>query len=154
MVLISEKMFHMGSGNMAGLFPVTIMTAIVSPMALPIPRMAAAEIPDIAAGTMTLIVVSQRVAPMARDASLYEWGTECMASSETDMTVGRAMIPRSIEPASQDSLNTSWFSKMSLRKGSSTRTPKNPYTTEGIPAKTSHTGFRMLRILGEAISEM
>ena len=51
-------------------FPVTIITAMVSPMALPTPRMIAAEIPEMAAGTTTFVVVSHLVAPMARDASL------------------------------------------------------------------------------------
>ena len=69
MVLSVEKTFHIGSGKMA-VFPVTIMTAIVSPMALPIPRMTAADIPEAAAGTMTFIMVSHLVAPMASEASL------------------------------------------------------------------------------------
>ncbi len=53
-----------------GEFPITICTAIVSPMALAIARMIAVKIPGEAAGTSTLRMVCQRVAPKAREASL------------------------------------------------------------------------------------
>ena len=68
-VLMRPKTFHRGSG-ITGEFPVSIRTAIVSPIALPTPRMIAAEIPEIAAGTTTLTIVSHLVAPIAWDASL------------------------------------------------------------------------------------
>jgi len=67
-VLIRENTFHSGSG-MTGEFPVSMRTAMVSPMALPIPRMIAADIPERAAGMTTLTMESHLVAPMARDAS-------------------------------------------------------------------------------------
>ena len=38
-------------------FPAIIITAIVSPMALPIPSTAAERIPDLAAGIVTLKIV-------------------------------------------------------------------------------------------------
>ena len=74
---------------------------MVSPIARPIPRMIAAAIPERAAGTITRLIVCQRVAPVARDPSRYSRGTELMASSETLIIVGSAMIPRMIDPASQ-----------------------------------------------------
>ena len=55
---------------MIGAFPVSIRTAIVSPMALPIPSMMAADTPDTAAGRTTLTMDSHLVAPIAREASL------------------------------------------------------------------------------------
>ena len=95
-----ESTFQIGLGMMAA-FPVTMMTAMVSPIARPIPRIIAAAIPERAAGTMTRLIVCQRVAPVARDPSRYSQGTELMASSDTLMIVGSAMIPRRIDPASQ-----------------------------------------------------
>ena len=90
----------MGLGMIA-VFPVTIRTAMVSPIARPIPRMIAAAMPESAPGTMTRLIVCQRVAPTAREPSRYSQGTELMASSDTLMIVGSAMTPRRIDPASQ-----------------------------------------------------
>ena len=53
-----------------GELPITICTAMVSPMALAIAKMIAVRIPGEAAGTRTLRIVCQRVAPKASDASL------------------------------------------------------------------------------------
>ena len=50
-------------------FPPTNIIAIVSPIALPQPKTIAASIPDFAAGTTTLNVVSICEAPSARDPS-------------------------------------------------------------------------------------
>ncbi len=68
--------------------PVTISTTMVSPMALDIPKMTAVHIPEIAAGVMTLQMVSQRVAPRAREASFSSCGTLKIASSEILQMVG------------------------------------------------------------------
>ncbi len=84
-------------------FPVTMITAIVSPTALPIPRMIAAVIPGSAAGSRTRAIVCQWVAPSAREPSFRNLGMELNASSETLMIVGRAMMPRRIDPARTDS---------------------------------------------------
>ena len=61
-------------GNMAAP-PATISTTMVSPMALDIPRMTAVDMPEIEAGMTTLQIVSQWVAPSAREASLSSLGT-------------------------------------------------------------------------------
>ncbi len=144
-------MFQIGLGMIAVL-PVTMMTAMVSPIARPIPRMIAAAIPERAAGTMTRLIVCQRVAPVARDPSRYSMGTELIASSETLIIVGSVMIPRRIDPASQvcplGMLNAM---RMKVLR---TIIPKNPYTTDGMPASSSVAGFRMLFIRGEASSEI
>ena len=144
-------MFQIGSGMIAA-FPATIMTAMVSPTARPMPRMMAAAMPESAAGTRTRLMVCQRVAPMASDPSLYSWGTELMASSETLTIVGSAMMPRRTEAASQVSpVGRSNATRIKLVR---TMRPKNPYTTEGIPASSSMAGLRIFFIRGEASSEI
>ncbi len=57
------------STGMRAALPVTIMTAMVSPMARPMPSMTAVTMPERAAGTTTRQMVCQRVAPMASEAS-------------------------------------------------------------------------------------
>ncbi len=126
------------------------MTAMVSPMARPIPRIIAAVIPDIAEGTTILLMVCHRVAPTARDPSLYSRGTELIASSATLVMVGIAMIPRSIDPASHDSpVGTS---KVICNHVVRTINPKKPNTTDGIPASSSIAGFIIAFIRGVASS--
>ena len=93
-----EKMFQIGFGMIAVL-PATIRTAMVSPTALPIPRMMAAAMPERAAGTITRLIVCHRVAPMASEPSRNSCGTELIASSDTLTIVGRAMIPRRTDAA-------------------------------------------------------
>ena len=131
-VRTGERTFQIGDG-MTAAFPVTIRTAMVSPTALPIPRMMAAVIPDRAAGVTTLLMVCQCVAPRANDASRYSRGAEEIASSETLMIVGSAITPRRMDPASQVSpLGTAKFTRIQSVR---TIRPKNPNTTEGIPAR-------------------
>ncbi len=48
-------------------FPATIITAMVSPTALPMARMTLAMIPDFAARIVTIWIVCHVVAPSARD---------------------------------------------------------------------------------------
>jgi hypothetical protein len=61
---------------------------MVSPIALDMPRITAVEIPEMDAGRITLAMVSQRVAPKAREASFNSEGTLKMASSERLQMVG------------------------------------------------------------------
>jgi hypothetical protein len=61
-------------------FPATIMTAMVSPTARPIDRIAAARMPDLAAGRTTILTACQGVAPTASIPSLYAAGTARSAS--------------------------------------------------------------------------
>jgi len=53
--------------GITGELPVTISTVIVSPTTRPMPSMIAAMIPDRAAGTVTVTIVCQRVAPRAHE---------------------------------------------------------------------------------------
>src|SRR5579883_1613396 len=55
---------------MLGTFPITIVTAIVSPTALASPSIAAAKIPDLAYGNTALEMTSHFVAPRDNIASL------------------------------------------------------------------------------------
>ncbi len=137
---------------MTAALPVTIRAAIVSPTALPIPRIAAAVIPEIAYGIMTRCMVCHLFAPSARLASFIESGVVRIASSEMVMIVGSAMMPSTMLPARPVSptgkLNTFWI------RGTITISPKKPYTTEGIPARSSMSGFMTLLVFSLAISAM
>ena len=74
---------------MLATLPATIMTAMASPMARPMPSTTAAAMPLEAAGTDTRNTVSMWVAPSARDASSYSRGTALRAVSDTLMMEGR-----------------------------------------------------------------
>ena len=85
--------------GIATALPKTIMTAIVSPTARPVPKMTAATIPDLADGKITDRIVCQWVMPSASAPSLYWRGKARIDTSEILMTVGKTMIARIIEPA-------------------------------------------------------
>ena len=124
---------------MTAAFPVTIRTAMVSPIARPMPRMMAAVIPEMAAGTTTRTIVCHFVAPSAREPSRNSRGTAESASSETEMIVGSDMIPSRMEPASTHSPEGT--ANVTRIHSTSTSRPKNPKTTEGMPARSSITGL-------------
>ena len=107
-------------------------------------------IPEIEAGTITRIIVSQRVAPRAREASLRATGTLWMASSEILQMVG-IDIKASIKEALKR-FRPVGKSKTSCRKGATKTIPKNPITTEGRAARSSTTGLTTSLTLSEAIS--
>ena len=67
-VLIGETNEFSLTGS-TGAFPVTIITAMVSPIARPMPNMMAVRTPLLAAGNVTFQIVCQGVAPNARAAS-------------------------------------------------------------------------------------
>ena len=99
---IVAGMVRSGSRIVVGItaaFPVTISTAIVSPMARPMPRTTPEVIPETEKGITTLYIVCQRVAPNARLASRMARGQFRIASSLTVMIVGSAMIAKTILPA-------------------------------------------------------
>ena len=87
--------------GMAIELPITMISAIVSPRARPIPRITAATMPERAAGNITWRMVCQCVAPRASEPSLYALGTAWMASRAMLVTVGRIMIARMIEAFSR-----------------------------------------------------
>ena len=86
---------------MFGALPETIMTAMASPMARPTPSTTAAAMPLLAAGADTRNQVSTGVAPRARDASSYSFGTASSALTETLMMDGRIMMARTMMAASR-----------------------------------------------------
>ncbi len=148
-VRTGERTLYTGEGMIAA-FPVTMRTAMVSPMARPMPRMIAAVIPESAPGTMTRAMVCQCVAPTANDPSRNSRGTVAIASSEMLMMVGSAMMPSSMDPASHDSPEgTSNVTRIQFVR---TIRPKNPSTTEGIPARSSVAGFASCFTRGDASS--
>lgn len=79
-------------------FPVTIKTAIVSPIARPIPKTTPDVIPEIENGITTLYIVCQREAPKARLASRIVRGQFRIASSATVIIVGKAIIAKTTLP--------------------------------------------------------
>ncbi len=68
-------------------------TIIVSPTARVTARMNARRMPEKAAGTTTVSAVCMRVAPSAYAPSRRPLGTLCIASSASDETSGRIMMP-------------------------------------------------------------
>ena len=72
--------------------PATIRMAMASPMARPMPSTTEAAMPLLAAGMLTLKIVSIFVAPSARLASSYSGGTAFSAVSLTEMMDGRIMM--------------------------------------------------------------
>lgn len=138
--------------GITGVFPATNITAIVSPIALPIPNTTPVIIPDLAAGTITLNIVSVFDAPKANDPSLYALGTALIAVSDTVITVGNIIIANTIITASKlcplGKLNTSCI------VGTIIANPNTPYKTEGIPAKSSTAPDIIFAIFFGAISAM
>ena len=81
--------------------PATILMAMASPRALPMPSTTPVRMPDLAAGTVTRRMVCILLAPRAREAARREPGTARMAEALTLMTVGRIMMARTITAASR-----------------------------------------------------
>ena len=83
-----------GSKRLSGMSaapPATISTTMVSPMTRLKPSITPVAIPEKAAGIVTVVSVSQCVAPSAKEDSLRLLGTERRASSEMVQIVGTAM---------------------------------------------------------------
>ncbi len=86
---------------MCGSFPITIVTAMVSPRARAKARKIEPMMPSRAYGTTTCQVDSHFVAPSARAASRCSRGTSSRASREIEMMNGKVMIAR-IRPAARN----------------------------------------------------
>ncbi len=69
MLAVSVRTESSGECGICTEFPATMMTAMVSPTARPMPRMTAATMPERAAGSTTRRMVCHCVAPSASDAS-------------------------------------------------------------------------------------
>ena len=75
-------------------FPATIMTAIVSPMARPTPKITPDKIPERAAGMVMWKMVCVAVAPSPSEASRYDAGTARRDCSVTFTMVGIIMTAK------------------------------------------------------------
>jgi hypothetical protein len=123
---------------------------MVSPIALDIPKIIAVDTPEIDAGIMTRHIVSQWVAPRAKDASFNSFGTPNMASSLMLQIVGTDIKASIMEALNK--LSPTGISKVFCKKGATTTIPKKPITTDGRAAKSSTTGLKTSRARFEAIS--
>lgn len=75
-----------------------------------------------------------------------------IASSLIDIIVGIAINASRIEPVK--AVNPVFKPKISFTSGAITTSPKNPSTTEGIPARISMNGFKNSLSPGVATSEI
>ena len=92
---ITDAIVYPGANNDAlicGLFPMTMVTAMVSPSARAKARNTEPMMPVRAHGTTTCQVASQRVAPIASAASRCSRGTLSNTSRDTEMMNGTTMI--------------------------------------------------------------
>ncbi len=129
-------------------FPDAIRTAIVSPIALPNPAIIDANIPSKELGSVIPKIVSRLDAPSAYDASSCSLGTMEIASSERVVMVGidiMASIMLAFKPFNPIGRLNNFFIN-----GAKKRRAKTPYITEGIFARSSIVGFRILLNFGEA----
>ena len=136
----------MKSPGIFATLPATIITAIASPIALPIPRTTDVKIPLFAAGTTTLNTVSVLVAPSASDASSYSLGTLLIAVSDTEITDGRIITVSTI--IAEKRFAPSGRLNVSLTRGTITIIPTRPYTTDGMPDSKSTALLTTPEILG------
>ena len=83
--------------------PAAITTIIVSPMARLTASSIADTMPGSAAGSTTLRIVSDLVAPRPADPSRSDCGTALITSSDSDETNGMIMMPMTTPAASADS---------------------------------------------------
>ena len=86
--------------DMSARFPITIVTAIVSPIARPRPSMIAPMTPVRPYGRTARRIISQRVAPSASAASRCADGTAWNTSCATEVMYGTIMIARIMEAVS------------------------------------------------------
>ena len=135
--------------GMSSWFPMTILTAIVSPNALPNPRNIAASTPGPAARKMTFFIVSHFVAPTESDASFKAIGTELNDSRHNDMIIGKTIIDKindAVNKLNPELILLPKNGAISSRiNGTNTRRAQSPKTTDGTPASTSMNGLTIFR---------
>ena len=136
----------------------TILTAIVSPKALPNPRNIAASTPGPEARKMTFFTVSHFVAPKESDASFNSIGTELNDSTHNEMIIGKTIIAKIKEAVNKLNPELIVIPKngaiSSLIKGTNTRRAQSPKTTDGTPASTSMKGLMIFLNFFGAYSAM
>ena len=110
--------------GISGLLPAIMMTAIVSPMARPTPRMRDAVMDDFAAGTIVLNTACSWVAPKARAPSYSSCGTASIPFLDSATTVGKIMMPSTKEVTKSPA--PSPVGEMLANSGMMTAMPKKP----------------------------
>ncbi len=103
-------------------------TIIVSPIARDTASRMPPTMPGSAAGSMTRVMVSERVEPSPRAPSRIAIGTALIASSASDETSGMIMIPMTSPAANALSDATSMPKDSPARRtqGATVRAAKNP----------------------------
>ena len=134
-----------------GLLPATIITAMASPMARPMPSTTPAAMPLLAAGMLILNHVSVSVAPSARLPCSYSGGTALSAVTDTDTMLGRIMMESTTMALSRQAPEA--LPKAFATAGTSTCIPKRPNTTLGMPDSSSMAVTTTVRSLGFAALE-
>ena len=135
--------------------PPAMKTTIVSPMALETATMKAATMPEMAAGSTTVVAVVILRAPSPADASRSEPGTAAMASSEMEATSGIVRIPTPMPAAASDPALLGAKSSQTLRVQASARAKTTTSiaidATAPMRAEGSATPLRYCLILFRAI---
>lgn len=159
MAVVKKRTELNGIGRFTEL-PATKLIAIASPIARPTPKTIAVIMPDFAAGSIVLNIVCILDAPSARDADFIWEGTALIADSLILITVGNIIIANTTTADSRLDPPVNWWvfdpenivSSNLYISGVSMYIPSKPYTTEGIPAKSSTAGFTIAASLLGATS--
>lgn len=142
------------------MFPATIITAIVSPIARPRARITPDAMPFLAAGKHTLKMVSVLFAPSPNEASLNCFGTVFKAVKEVLTMVGRTIIVKTKITASIESPTMGWplqvlkFAKIEFIAGTMVAIPTKPNTTDGTLDISSTSGFKNIKTFFEQNSDI
>ena len=121
--------------RVASAAPPARKTTIVSPMARETATMKAATMPEMAAGTTTVVAVAILRAPRPADASRKESGTAAMASSEMEATRGMVRMPTPIPAAASEPARAGANSSQTLRSQAAVN-PKTATITAMAPTAT------------------
>ena len=105
--------------------------------------------PGNAIGNITFLIVCHCVAPNPNEASLNSCWTDNIESNDTEIIVGKIIIANIIPAVN---IENPVPPKIDLTVGTKIVSPKNPYTTDGIPDNVCITGFKKFFILSFATS--
>ena len=148
---VVRKVTLLNRPGILGLLPATIITAMASPTARPMPSTMPAAMPLLAAGTLTLNQVSASVAPRARLPSSYSWGTALRAVTDTETMLGRIMMLSTRMALSRQAPEAR--PKTAATAGTSSCMPSRPKMTLGMPLSSSMAEVATVRSLGVAALE-
>lgn len=134
MLLVIVRMGSSTEPGIVGRLPDTSITAIVSPMARPIPSTTPAKMVFLAAAAPRKTAYASVLRPAPAPLRGIHAGTALIASIVMVMTVGKIIMERMMMAASIESPLPPMEERIN---GTSNTSPKNPYTTDGMPAKRS-----------------